>query len=146
MGVLRTCDPAGGLLPPRSTTWNHRLVSTRGVMVAWGAAAAVAAGLPLARIDGTQWTLIVLAPYAAGVWATAVQPANRAASALLAVGCVGLTWGALSADLVSRVDADASLPGFVAYNAVVQAAGYLMVAVQVTALVRYPDGRRVYAA
>ena len=31
-----------------------------------------------------------------------------------------------------------------ALNAVVQAAGYLMVVVQVAALVRYPDGRRVY--
>jgi len=121
-------------------------VSIRGVMVAWGAVAAVAAGVALARLGGPQWALIALAPYAAGVWTTAVQPANRAASALLAVGCVGLTWAALSADLANRLDADPTLPGFVALNAVVQAVGYLMVAVQVAALVRYPDGRRVYAA
>ncbi len=91
------------------------------------------------------WTLIVLAAYPVGVWTTAVQPANRAAAALLAVGCVGLTWAALSADLVSRVDANPAFPGFIALNAVVQAAGFLMVAAQVIALVRYPDGRRVYA-
>ena len=109
VGVLRTRDPGVDLLPSWPAAWNHRLVSTRGVMVAWGAVAAVAAGVALARIGGSQWALIALAPYAAGVWTTAVQPANRAASALLAVGCVGLTWAVLSAVLTSRLDADPAL-------------------------------------
>lgn len=145
MGVFRTPDLRDGLLPAWPAAWNHGLVSTRGVLIAWGAVAAVAAGVTLARIDGLPWALIVLAAYPVGVWTTAVQPANRAAAALLAVGCVGLTWAALSADLVSRVDANPAFPGFIALNAVVQAAGFLMVAAQVIALVRYPDGRRVYA-
>lgn len=145
MGVFRTRDLRDGLLPAWPAAWNHGLVSTRGVLIAWGAVAAVAAGVTLARIDGLPWALIVLAAYPVGVWTTAVQPANRAAAALLAVGCVGLTWAALSADLVSRVDANPAFPGFIALNAVVQAAGFLMVAAQVIALVRYPDGRRVYA-
>ena len=120
-------------------------MSTRGVLVGWGAVAAVAAGVALAPLGGAQWLLIALAPYAAGVWTTALQPANRAASALLAVGTVGLTWAAVSAGLALTVDDGRPPSGFVALNAVVQAVGYLMVAAQVTALVRYPDGRRIYA-
>ncbi|HEY5877537.1 MAG TPA: response regulator transcription factor [Nakamurella sp.] len=123
---------------------------TRGLLAGWGAAAAVVGGVELIRANalgsvGPQWALTFLATYVVGLWVVTVQPANRAAVALLLFGCVALTWIAVSAELLVRVQAGARGAGFVLFNTATQALGYLFVAAEVEALIRYPHGRRVFA-
>ena len=124
--------------------------ATRVLLAWWGATATVIVGVELIRADalgtvGPQWALTYLATYIVGLWVSSVQPANRAALALLCFGCVALTWIAVSAELLVQVKAGAGAGAFVLLNAATQAVGYLFVAAEVEALVRYPHGRRVYA-
>jgi signal transduction histidine kinase len=115
------------------------------LLIGWGATAAVAAGVELARAEalssvGPQWTFAFLTTYVVGIWALRADPANRAALRLLVFGCMALTFLAVSSELIVQVRSGSGGMRFVAGNAVVQTVGLLMVCSQVSALVRYPDG------
>ncbi|MGH3463728.1 MAG: hypothetical protein ACRDP9_19870, partial [Kribbellaceae bacterium] len=98
------------------------------LLIGWGATAAVAAGVELARAEalssvGPQWTVAFLTTYLVGIWALRADPANRAALRLLVFGCVALTFLAVSSELIVQVQGGSGGMRFVAGNAVVQTVG-----------------------
>jgi signal transduction histidine kinase len=125
--------------------------TVRRLLTCWGAAAAIAAGVELARADaldsvGPHWALAFLATWVVGVWITRAEPDNPAARRLLLFGCAALTFLAASCELILQVRNATDGAWFVAANAAVQAVGLLMVAAQVAAIVRYPNGTPLLVA